>query len=203
MSWVRWEKIAIPKALGGWGLKNIFLFVKALAAKVAWRLLQSQSLWTRVVFQKYIAPLTLIDWVRQVDKTKPGCSVIWKALVLSFGLIGSGLVWRVGDGRKLRVGLDPWVGSGRDHILPLAIRTILEDQGFFFLSSIADPGTSTIWHQGWINGRELGLSMVQQVSWDTYISALRLAQIRLVDREDELVWMHHPSGKYTPKLGYI
>lgn len=32
--WVRWEKIVVPKALGGWGLKNIFLFSKALAAQI-------------------------------------------------------------------------------------------------------------------------------------------------------------------------
>ena len=30
MPWVGSEKIALPKALGGWGLKNIFLFAKAL-----------------------------------------------------------------------------------------------------------------------------------------------------------------------------
>jgi len=34
--WVRWEKITTPKALGGWGSKNIFLFSKALAAKGGW-----------------------------------------------------------------------------------------------------------------------------------------------------------------------
>lgn len=33
MPWVGWERIALPKALGGWGLKNIFHFSKALAAK--------------------------------------------------------------------------------------------------------------------------------------------------------------------------
>jgi hypothetical protein len=52
--WVRWERIVVPKALGGWGLKNIFLFSKALAEKGGWRLLNSSSLWTRVVVQKYI-----------------------------------------------------------------------------------------------------------------------------------------------------
>ena len=34
--WVRWENIAVPKGLGGWGLKNIFLFAKALSAKGGW-----------------------------------------------------------------------------------------------------------------------------------------------------------------------
>ena len=76
MVWVRWEKIAVPKALGGWGLKNIFLFAKALGAKVSWRLIHTQSLWTSVVYHKYIAPLTLIEWIRLVDKSWTNCSVV-------------------------------------------------------------------------------------------------------------------------------
>lgn len=32
-----WESIARPKLLGGWGLKSIFLFGKALATKILWR----------------------------------------------------------------------------------------------------------------------------------------------------------------------
>jgi hypothetical protein len=42
--WVRWKRIAVPKALGGWGLKNIHVFSKALAAKGGWRLLTTNSL---------------------------------------------------------------------------------------------------------------------------------------------------------------
>jgi hypothetical protein len=52
--WVRWSTLAIPKVLGGWGLKNIFLFAKSLAAKLVWRLLSTENLWTQVVTQKYI-----------------------------------------------------------------------------------------------------------------------------------------------------
>jgi hypothetical protein len=36
LPWVRWERIATPKALGDWVLKNIFTFSKALAAKCSW-----------------------------------------------------------------------------------------------------------------------------------------------------------------------
>jgi hypothetical protein len=66
--WVRWENIVAPKALGGWGLKNIFLFSKALAEKCGWRLLKTSSLWTRVVSKKYIAPESLEAWVRNPNK---------------------------------------------------------------------------------------------------------------------------------------
>jgi len=41
MPWVSWRRIALPKSLGGWGLKNIFVFSKALAGKVAWRLISN------------------------------------------------------------------------------------------------------------------------------------------------------------------
>ena len=44
--WVGWKRIAVPKGLDGWGLKNIFLFVKALDAKGGWRLLSTDTLWT-------------------------------------------------------------------------------------------------------------------------------------------------------------
>ena len=34
--WVRWDRIARPKYLGGWGLKNIFFFAEALSTKGGW-----------------------------------------------------------------------------------------------------------------------------------------------------------------------
>lgn len=44
MPWVRWECIALTKSLGGWGLKNIFIFSRALATKSRWWLISSISL---------------------------------------------------------------------------------------------------------------------------------------------------------------
>jgi hypothetical protein len=81
--WVRWEKIVIPKALGGWGLKNIFIFSKALVEKCGWRLLKTSSLWTKVVVQKYIEPDSLEAWIRNPQKMLKGASVIWKAVINS------------------------------------------------------------------------------------------------------------------------
>jgi hypothetical protein len=36
---VKWSKLARPKEAGGRGLKNIYIFSQALAAKSLWRLL--------------------------------------------------------------------------------------------------------------------------------------------------------------------
>jgi hypothetical protein len=96
--WIRCEKIDVPKALGGWGLKNIFLFSKGLAEKCGWRLLKTSSLWTRVVVQKYIDPKSLEAWIRNSQKTLKRASMIWKAVINSFPIIVEGLAWRIGNG---------------------------------------------------------------------------------------------------------
>ena len=44
MPWVRWDRISLPKALGDWGMKNIFLFSKALVPKVSWRMIATNGL---------------------------------------------------------------------------------------------------------------------------------------------------------------
>eukprot|EP00253_Pinus_taeda_P030027 PITA_30027 len=53
-AWVKWDTIAKPKSWGGWGIKRLDLFSKALAAKLGWQLITSNSLWSRVVQLKYI-----------------------------------------------------------------------------------------------------------------------------------------------------
>jgi hypothetical protein len=74
--WVRWDKIIVPKAMGGWDLKIIFLFSKALLAKGGWRIINSTNLWTKVIIQKYIEPVPLEFWIRSQQKSKKGASVI-------------------------------------------------------------------------------------------------------------------------------
>jgi hypothetical protein len=125
--------------LGGWGLKNIFLFSKALAAKSGWRLLKTTSLWTRVVFQKYIAPDTLEGWIINPSKERTGVSVIWKAVTKSFSIIGEGLAWMIGNDHRVRLGVDPWPGCDRQHLLPDHIIDTLRMRGVSTLNQIAYP----------------------------------------------------------------
>jgi hypothetical protein len=91
MSWVKWENIVVPKALGGWGLKNILFFSKLLVANVAWHLITTTRLWTRVVYQKYIALVSLLEWIQSSDKKTQGISIILKVFIREFELIENGL----------------------------------------------------------------------------------------------------------------
>ena len=192
-----------PKALGGWGLKNVHRFSTALAAKCGWRLISTTSLWTKVTIQKYIAPASLINWIKLPQKSHRGGSIFWKAIIKSFHLIEIHLAWNVGDGSSVRIGLDPWPGSGHQHILPQDTRDLLVDQGFIHLNQVADPRHTTIWKQAWLPGYVLGLPNQHIPLWEDYIGALLTAHIHIQDRQDELYWVGDPSRTYTPKAGYV
>jgi hypothetical protein len=100
--WPKWDNIAFPKSLGGWGFKNIFLFSKALAAKACWRLITDTIPWTLVIAQKYISPDTIEDWIRRPLKTSTNGLIIWKEMISSFLVVGGSLAWKVGKGNHLR-----------------------------------------------------------------------------------------------------
>jgi len=146
---VRWERIALPKSMGGWGLKNIFLFSKALVAKGGWRLIKTTSLWTRVLSHKYMALDSIEDWVRNPEKSHKGGSVIWKAVVSAFQVVENYLVWKFGNGRKLRIGEDPWSGCDSQHLIYEHLIMELRLKGYYTLHHLVDPNGSNLWGQAW------------------------------------------------------
>lgn len=110
-AWISWKKISLPKKWGGWGLKELPDFAKALAAKMGWILLTRQNMWTHVRYHKYIWPQNMMDWARLPSWSAKGGSSVWKALIDSLPLIRDNLAWRINDGMTGRIGLDPWSNS--------------------------------------------------------------------------------------------
>jgi hypothetical protein len=179
--WVHWDKIVIPKEMGGWGLKNIFLFSKALAAKGGWHIINTTNLWTKVIIQKYIEPVPLEFWIRSQQKSKKGASVIWKEILNAFPLIENGLAWKLGNGHRFRIGKDPWPGSEGKHILSEQLIQHLHTLGYAHLNNLADPSRSTLWSQGWTDANRLGLSEEETLELERYIFYLKSSHIRLRD----------------------
>eukprot|EP00253_Pinus_taeda_P035296 PITA_35296 len=202
-AWISWNKIALPKKWGGWGLKELPIFAKALAGKMGWALLTSQSLWTSITFHKYIWPLSIFDWARLPEWNKSGISSIWKALLHSMPLIRDNLVWRIKEGNSARIGLYPWIGSGGRHTLPPDLVAHLTARNIKVISQIADQDESDIFHQAWKSARQLNLPGRWHTAWEEFRDALTEAHIRITEGPDELVWNQAEHGVYTPRDGYI
>jgi hypothetical protein len=83
----KWESIAKPKSQGGWGIKNLPLFSKALVANTLWHNLMEDGLWHRVLLDKYLPSLTVEAWLRSTTKLSRNVSIFWRCLVKSVEVI--------------------------------------------------------------------------------------------------------------------
>eukprot|EP00253_Pinus_taeda_P018177 PITA_18177 len=202
LPWVAWDKVARPKEWGGWGIKNLTDFSISLAAKSSWRIIKMENLWTKVIKRKYIDPTPLEEWIRNPAKKEKNASVVWKAIVEAFKVIEQALAWQIGNGENLRIGKDPWVGCNGNFALSPGLIRHLESKGILHLRQIEKIGFSSIWGQAWKSGEELGLHPASWNEWKVYTEELSRSNVRIRDRQDQLVWAHAENGSYSPKFGY-
>ena len=83
---VSWDKLSLPRDMGGWGFKHLSHFNAALRSKSLWRCLFGKGLWGNMIKEKYFKGLEPIIWMRDRTGVKSGVSTIWKSLVKSFHL---------------------------------------------------------------------------------------------------------------------
>jgi len=201
-AWVKWSRIATPKKWGGWGLKLLPAFSQALAAKQSWLLLKRNSLWAEVVLHKYIWLLTIIDWIRNTTWNRKGISVNWRAILNSISTIKDGLLWKIGNGNSVRIGIDPSTGSGNSHLLLVELIQHLNNRGIKFPGQIGDHQNTTFHTQDWLTNPQWLIPNEWSRIWQDYLQTLIESHIRLQNVEDELIWAHLKAGQYTPKQGY-
>ena len=104
MVWVAWEKMCTPKAEGGMGFKDLKAFNLALLAKQGQQILSNpSSLNHKVLKAKYFAESNFME--AQLGH-KP--SYTWRSLMAAKEVIGKGLRWNIGNGRKVNIWADKW-----------------------------------------------------------------------------------------------
>jgi hypothetical protein len=70
-----------------------------------------------VILKIYIKNKSITEWLREGKKNWNGISNIWRALTSSLSILTYWLVWKPGNGRDIRIGVDPMVGSQTNHKL--------------------------------------------------------------------------------------
>ena len=132
ISWVAWDKMCNPKAVGGLGFRDLKAFNLALLAKQGWRLLlNTNSLLHQVFKAKYFAEGSFLD--AQLG-SKP--SFAWRSIWAAKGVLIDGLRWSIGDGESVHIWNDKWLPTpetfkvmsprrfidGREHVSALIDR---------------------------------------------------------------------------------
>ncbi|KAK9911967.1 hypothetical protein M0R45_035844 [Rubus argutus] len=104
---VNWDTVCLPKTLGGFGIKKSSDMNQAMLAKAGWRLFQHDpGLWASMYREKYLQHGHLVDQNYQQPKD---CSSTWRSITHGANLLKKGLIWRVGDGRKIKFWTDIWL----------------------------------------------------------------------------------------------
>ena len=90
---------------GGMGFRDMRAFNQAFLEKQAWRLLDIvNSLCARLLRAKYYPNGNILDTVFPSSS-----SAVWKGITHGLELLKKGLIWRIGDGRSIRVWRDSWI----------------------------------------------------------------------------------------------
>ena len=106
--WKSWEFLTRRKKIGDIGFKDFYFMNLAYLGKQAWRIItEPEALWLKFLKSIYFPQ----DDFLQV-KNRRGGSCVWNSILEGRNLLPSGGKWLVGDGRKIKVWKDKWLGSG-------------------------------------------------------------------------------------------
>jgi hypothetical protein len=103
--WMSWEKMGVSKDQGGLGFRDLCMFNKALLAKQMWRIWKNpDSLVAKIMKAKYFPHSSVME---ANLGNRP--SQVWRSLLAAKEMVHNGAIWRVGDGKDIRVWGDKWL----------------------------------------------------------------------------------------------
>jgi hypothetical protein len=192
--WVKWQQLADPKSLGGWGLKHSHRFGLSLPPKSLWSVLTKDSLWRRFLVQQYIAPSSLVD----SGSLKPMESLVpFPPYHRPIPGLASGKWHSNKDWSRCHNEVQQKYPSPR--VLVLHLQEIKKST----LNTINKPEETSVWKQGWLSAVNLTLNGNSARLWELYVNELRRAHIRLTKSPNELIWSYNKvGGDYSVRLGY-
>ncbi|KAF7845080.1 ribonuclease H [Senna tora] len=141
---IGWNKICIPKSLGGLGILSLSEMNLAFFYKLAWQLLtRNDSLWVKFIKGKY----GVLDNRIFETRSKPTYSSFWRDLIRILPDLRSQIAWEMGDGRRISFWEDRWVSNNvvlsqyvdpRRPILvkEVKVREFITDQGHWDMGKL-------------------------------------------------------------------
>lgn len=197
---VKWSIIARPKAMGGWGLKDLDTFGRAFRMKSMWRFLNTHSIWSQICCVKYLRGADKMSWFIKGLRSWGSASPVWKALLDTRQWIQPGLTWLIGSGE--RIALQELANDlDLDFVLSPQLIAYFRLQGYNTLAHFCIHSSSIIDH--WKGSDFFRLNGAWKYQWDRFTSSLQRLGIRLSDCDDSLYWCHNSLGRVTTKSAYM
>lgn len=160
------------------------MFNEAMLAKLAWRLLKDDNLLFCRVFKARFFPNGSLLYAKE----SPSASYTWKSILKERDVISKGVLWRVGDGKQIRILGDNW--------LPIKNRAKITSPVLFrqensCVEALIDQPTKC-WR----------VDVTDHVFSDADAEAIKSIPLSSSPQQDTLIWPFTPSGQYSIISGY-
>ncbi|XP_018514383.1 uncharacterized protein LOC108871860 [Brassica rapa] len=183
--WVSWEKMCLPKHLGGMGFRDLECFNQALLAKQAWKILhQPLCLLSTFIKSRYF---NNGDFLEASMGDRP--SYAWRSLLYGRELLQKGLRHRIGNGEKTRVWLDKWIDDPIEGLRAPWIKNNSFDVNLR-AKALIDPET-----------KRWNVERLAEVFVQGDVEIL-LRNQPVTEREDFFSWRFNKNGQITVKSAY-
>ncbi|XP_059436284.1 uncharacterized protein LOC132169234 [Corylus avellana] len=182
--WMSWEKMGFAKNKGGMGFRDLMVFNKALLARQCWRLLQfPESLVGQIIKAKYFPRGSLL---RAKLGSRP--SYAWQSLLSAKDVLTEGLLWRIGDGKSVRIWGDKWLPTPTTFEVQSPCMRLAVDAR---VESLID------WNLGGWN-----TTLIYDIFLKEEAEIICNIPISRYGYPDKLIWRANTSGMFTVRSGY-
>ncbi|KAL4313838.1 hypothetical protein AHAS_Ahas15G0025100 [Arachis hypogaea] len=179
---ISWETICKPIKEGGLGFRKLSKMNEAFLQKIIWRLvMEKESLWAQVMLSKYGRGQDL----RQNILSKQSDSDLWRSLAKVWGFFKDNIEFSIGNRRRIRLWIDPWL-KNEGSLIQKAIIPIEEENMEITLTEATDL------NGGWdfnLLRRYLPDNIIYKIQaihppWDNL-------------KEDKILWSLTPTGEFS------
>ncbi|XP_060968465.1 uncharacterized protein LOC133036015 [Cannabis sativa] len=179
-----WDKLCLPKSLGGLGFRKTREMNLAFLAKWGWNLLSGkQSLCSKILEAKYLRGREFLNC-----SYKDSDSWFWKNVVKASTILRKGACKRVADGRDISIWRDPWIPHLKGFV-PKPKEGVVQDNNY--VADLLTPGG------GWDMGK------LHNLFDHETISAILKDGFPPGSGKDSWLWTLESNGQFSCKSAYL
>ena len=182
--WVSWEELCNHKDQGGLGFKDLTMYNEAMLAKLSLRLLHDdKSLFFRVFKARFFPNGSILD-----AKESASASYAWRSILIGRDVILKGALWRVGDGKQIKIWGDNWLPTKYQ---PKVISPMIFGQKNSAVEVLINQSTRS-WRS----------EVIDHCFNLTEAEAIKSIPLSSTSQPDKLIWPFTPTGQYSVKFRY-